>query len=480
MEQSAQSRLALLFEQWSGEKIISITQLPPSGSYRYYYRMVSDTKKVLGAINQDIKENKAFLEFSRFFLENKLPVPEIYAVAPELDCYLLQDFGDTTLFDWLTNSRTDDVLPMAVIEFYKKSLERLIDFQLIGRGLDYSFCYPRASFDKQSMMWDLHYFKYYFLKLAQIPFDEQLLEDDFNRFADFLLQADSDFFLFRDFQSRNIMVCNGEPAFIDYQGGRKGALQYDLASLLFDAKANLPNYVREDLLNHYIAALSEKITVDSDNFKSYYYGYVLVRIMQAMGAYGFRGFYEKKEHFLKSIPFALQNLRFILENYQPPIELASLTDALWKVATSEKLLKISAEPGLIVTITSFSYKRGIPLDYSGHGGGFVFDCRAMHNPGKYNEYKTKTGRDPEVIAFFEKDEEIQEFLSNVFSLADQSVNKYLKRNFKHLMISFGCTGGQHRSVYCAEKLAAYLRAKYPVQIKLCHIEREMADLMAKA
>ncbi len=251
MDNSTNSRLITLFEEWCGEKIISITQLPPSGSYRYYFRIISNTKKVLGAINQDVKENKAFIEFSRFFYKKNLPVPQIYSVSKEFDCYILEDLGDTTLFDFISNVRSEKGFPSSVIEFYKKSLNKLVDFQLIGRGLNYSFCYPRSSFDKQSMMWDLHYFKYYFLKLAKIPFDEQLLEDDFNLFADFLLQADCNYFLFRDFQSRNIMVRNGEPAFIDYQGGRRGALQYDLASILYDAKANIPQNIREELLNHY-------------------------------------------------------------------------------------------------------------------------------------------------------------------------------------------------------------------------------------
>ena len=476
MDQSAASRIALLFEQWSGEKIISITQLPPSGSYRFYFRITGKTKRVLGAINHDIKENIAFIEFSRFFLGKNLPVPQIYAVSPQKDCYLLQDLGDTTLFDLLSNTRTNDTVPSSVIDIYHKAIDKLIDFQLIGRELDYSYCYPRGSFDKQSMMWDLHYFKYYFLKLARISFDEQLLEDDFNQFADYLLQTDCNYFMFRDFQSRNIMVTNGEPVFIDYQGGRKGALQYDLASLLYDAKADLSQENREELLNYYIQTLRSQVPVDAIAFKNHYFGYVLIRIMQAMGAYGFRGFYEKKDHFLKSIPYALKNLRFMLENYEMPIKLPSLQDALRNVVNSEMLMQISTEPELTLTITSFSYKRGIPLDYSGHGGGFVFDCRAMHNPGKYDEFKTKTGRDPEVIAFFEKQPDIQEFINNIFLIVDQSVEKYLIRNFKHLMFSFGCTGGQHRSVYCAERLAAHLRAKYSVKIKLNHVEREMAEL----
>jgi aminoglycoside/choline kinase family phosphotransferase len=324
LDQSAKSRLTLLFEQWSGENILSMTQLPPSGSYRYYFRITSTSKKVLGAINHDVKENMAFLEFSRFFREQKLPVPDIYAVSDEKDCYLLQDLGDTTLFDLLSNSRTGQDIPAPVLDLYKQSIHELVRFQLSGRHLDYSFCYPRASFDKQSMMWDLHYFKYYFLKLAKIPFDEQLLEDDFNQFADFLLKTDCSFFLFRDFQSRNIMVTDGKPTLIDYQGGRQGALQYDLASLLYDAKANLPQPVREELLNHYMEELTRHIAVDAGAFKAHYHGYVLIRIMQAMGAYGFRGFYEKKELFLKSIPYALTNLRYILENYSVTHPFASI------------------------------------------------------------------------------------------------------------------------------------------------------------
>ena len=468
-------RLLELFEQYAGESPVSVTQLPPSGSYRTYYRITGETKSVLGAINNDIKENNAFIEFSKFFKNNGLPVPEIYAVDEDMECYLLQDFGNTTLFDWLSTSRNGAEIPEQIITFYKSVISQLVRFQLEGRKLDFSAAYPRMKFDKQSMMWDLHYFKYYFLKLAQIPFDEQLLEDDYNRFADFLLETDTDYFLYRDFQSRNIMVVEGQPAFIDYQGGRRGALQYDLASLLFDAKADLSAKTREELLDCYINELGKHIDVNPKKFKEHYYGYVLIRIMQAMGAYGFRGFYEKKEHFLKSIPYALQNLKFILENASIPVELPTLNKALHTVANSEKLMSIAVESGLCVSITSFSYRRGIPIDYSANGGGFVFDCRALHNPGRYDEYKSKTGKDTEVIAFFEKEHDVKDFLANVFALVDQSVEKYMKRGFKNLMVNFGCTGGQHRSVYCAEQLTSHLRKKYPIQIKLNHVEREIAE-----
>ena len=320
------------------------------------------------------------------------------------------------------------------------------------------------------MLWDLHYFKYYFLKLAQIPFDEQLLEDDFNAFADYLQQAESDYFLYRDFQSRNIMVTENGPAFIDYQGGRRGALQYDLASLLYDAKADLPHEVREELLDFYISKLKEKTNIDEHAFRDFFTGYVLIRIMQAMGAYGFRGFYEKKEHFLKSIPYAIENLKYILNNFSLPVKLPALMEALEQVTLSEKLQQISNSTQLTISINSFSFRRGIPVDSSGHGGGFVFDCRCIHNPGRYDEYKSKTGLSPEVIAFFEKEDEMGAYLESVFTLADQSVQKYLKRGFKNLMFNFGCTGGQHRSVYCAENLALYLRKNYPVKVELKHME----------
>lgn len=473
MEQSIQDRLSILFEKWSGEQVVTISELPPSGSYRIYCRITGETSNVLGAYNLDIKENRAFIEFSRFFKSRGLKVPEIFSVDDSMQCYLLEDFGNTTLFDWLSTTRHNVEIPSEIADFYKQTIDCLIEFQLAGRELDFSVCYPRESFDKQSMMWDLHYFKYYFLKLARISFDEQLLEDDFNRFADFLLQADVSYFLYRDFQSRNVMIADGKPAFIDYQGGRRGALQYDLASLLFDAKADLPNAFREQMLNHYILKLSTKINVDETQFRKLYNGYILIRIMQAMGAYGFRGFYEKKEHFLKSIPFALNNLLYLLDNNNIDKDFPTLACALREATESKMLQQISVEPQLTVSINSFSYKRGIPIDYSGNGGGYVFDCRAIHNPGRYEDYKSKTGKDPEVIAFFEKEEEIFTFLQSTYALVDQSVEKYIDRGFKHLMVSFGCTGGQHRSVYCAEKLSAHLKNKYQVNIKLKHVEQEM-------
>jgi len=473
LEPSAKERLIALFEQWAGQTMEVITELPCSGSNRKYYRISGKNISVLGAINKDLKENIAFIEFSQFFKAQALKVPDIYAVDGDMDCYLLEDLGNTTLFDWLSTTRSENEIPASIISFYKKAIEQLIEFQLKGKDIDFSLCYPRSKFDKQSMMWDLHYFKYYFLKLAQINFDEQLLEDDFNHLCNYLLQTDTNYFLYRDFQSRNIMVVENQPAFIDYQGGRQGALQYDLASLLYDAKANLPQALRRELLNHYILLISQKIEIDEAKFRELFSGYVLIRILQAMGAYGFRGFYEKKEHFLKSIPFALENLKELLSEQWLINNFPSLYTALKEIVRNERLLKISANNTLTVTINSFSYKRGIPIDFNGNGGGFVFDCRAIHNPGRYQEYRNKTGKDAEVIAFFEKETEMSNFLDGIFKIVEQSVTKYLDRNFKHLMVNFGCTGGQHRSVYCAEKLAAHLKNKYQVNIKLKHIEQEM-------
>lgn len=467
-----------MFEAWAGEPSRSFVAMPPSGSYREYFRIAGNTKSAIGVYNTDCKENVAFLTFSHNFKETGLKVPEIYAQDIDNHIYLQQDLGDVTLYAFLQGVRKGSDFPNELKSFYKKALKALIDFQVTGREVvDFDKCYPRPAFDRQSMLWDLHYFKYYFLKLARVAFDEQLLEDDYNLLIDYLLQAEHDYFLYRDFQSRNIMVCDGEPWFVDYQGGRRGALQYDVASLLFDAKADIPADVREELLEYYMDELEARIPVDRDQFRNLFYGYVYIRIMQAMGAYGFRGFYERKEHFLKSIPYAIQNLEYLFEKVQLPVALPTLMTALRDVTQSEELKRIGEEAGVLtVAIHSFSYKRGIPVDVSGNGGGFVFDCRAIHNPGKYPQYQDKTGKDPEVIAFFEKEMEMTQFLEQVKSLVGLSVSKYSKRGFKNLMVNFGCTGGQHRSVYCAEQLASFLKKHYRVIVLVRHLEQEMKGL----
>ena len=334
-------------------------------------------------------------------------------------------------------------------------------------------CYPCGSFDRQSIAWDLNYFKYYFLRLAAIPFNEQALENDFGKLTDFLLSAPHDYFLYRDFQSRNVMLRNGEPYFVDYQGGRKGALQYDIASLLFDAKADLPPELREQLLEHYLEQLGKFIAVNREEFLRYYYAYVYVRIMQALGAYGFRGFYERKTHFLQSVPFALKNLRWLLHNVKLPIELPTLMGAFQSMLASEKLNGLAAEAQkLAVRIFSFSFHQGMPKDESGNGGGFVFDGRSLPNPGREERFKLLTGSDAPVIDYLNQQESVHQFLASVLTLVDASVNNYQQRGFKNLMISFGCTGGQHRSVFLAEQLAKRLRGRSGLDVVVRHLELE--------
>lgn len=469
--------LSDLFEKWSGTKAGSINKLPASGSKREYYRISNEKFSVIGAINEDEAENKAFIGFTESFVKMGLAVPNVYFADLKQHVYLLEDLGDTTLFNYLLEVRTNGDFPEELLQVYKQVLKELPRFQVdAAQNIDYSICYPRESFDRQSMQWDLSYFKYYFLKLADIPFNEQLLEDDFNTLINYLLSEQNGFFLYRDFQSRNIMLHNSQVYFIDYQGGRRGALQYDVASLLYDAKADIPQELREELLGFYIENLKNHLPVDEKTFREYYYGYVLIRIMQAMGAYGFRGFYEKKTHFLQSIPYALKNLAWILQHIELPIKLPVLTQVFEQLIASKKLIKVvpkkRRKSNLSVFVSSFSYKHGLPEDNAGHGGGYVFDCRAIHNPGKYEEYKLLTGKDKAVIDFFAKENDMHEFLNHVFALIDMSVETYENRNFTNLMVSFGCTGGQHRSVYCAERLAAHLREKYSVQVSLWHREQD--------
>jgi hypothetical protein len=363
---------------------------------------------------------------------------------------------------------------------YRKVVAMLPRFQVeAGRDLNYKVCYPRGSFDRQSIAWDLNYFKYYFLRLAGIPFNEQALERDFSRLTKFLLSTHRDYFLYRDFQSRNIMLRNGEPFFLDYQGGRKGALQYDIASLLYDAKADLPPELRQQLLDHYLDSLATFIDLNRREFMEYYYAYVYVRIMQALGAYGFRGFYERKEHFLQSVPYALRNLRWLLHNVELPIALPSLMESFKSMVASAKLQGLTrdaAKPEMLtVRIFSFSFHKGLPQDDSGNGGGFVFDGRSLPNPGREERFKPLTGKDAPVIEYLEQQESVHRFLDNAKSLVDASVSTYQSRGFKHLMVSFGCTGGQHRSVYLAEQLAKHLREKNGLKVVVRHREQEQLN-----
>src|SRR5271155_2938740 len=444
------------------------------GSGRNIIRLSAGRQSAIGILYNVREENVAFLEFSRHFRKHGLPVPEICAEDLDHGAYLEEDLGDTTLFEFLSKHRTGENIAPDVVEAYRKVVAVLPRFQIeAGRDLNYKVCYPRGSFDRQSISWDLNYFKYYFLRLAGIPFNEQALEDDFDSLTTFLLSANCDYFLYRDFQSRNIMLKSGQPFFLDYQGGRKGALQYDIASLLYDAKADLPPELRQELLDLYIDKLGGFIDVSREAFLRHYYAYVYVRILQALGAYGFRGFYERKAHFLQSVPYALKNLRWLLHNVKLPIALPTLMEAFNSMLASEKLQGLASEAeNLQVRILSFSFHRGLPKDESGHGGGFVFDGRSLPNPGRGDRFKTLTGKDAPVIDYLNQQESVHQFLASVLSLVDASISSYQARGFKNLMVSFGCTGGQHRSVFLAEQLAKRLRTKNSVEVVLRHLGLE--------
>jgi aminoglycoside/choline kinase family phosphotransferase len=447
-------------------------QLGSSG--RTLVRLTGGGKNAIGILYSVHEENVAFLEFSRHFRRRGLPVPEIYAEDLSQGAYLEEDLGDTTLFDFLVANRTGAAIAPPAIEAYRKVVAMLPRFQVeAGRDLNYKICYPRDRFDRQSIAWDLNYFKYYFLRLADIPFNEQALENDFSRLTKFLLCAKADYFLYRDFQSRNVMLRDGQPYFLDYQGGRKGALQYDIASMLYDGKADLPPELRQELLDHYLDGLAGYIDLDRDAFMEHYYAYVYVRILQALGTYGFRGFYERKPHFLQSVPYALKNLRWLAHHVKLPIALPALMDALQGMLASEKLQGLaSSAVGLKVRIFSFSFHGEMLVDESGNGGGYVFDARSLPNPGREEQFRTLTGKDSAVIDYLNRQASVHQYLANVQSLVDASVSSYQRRGFKNLMVSIGCTGGQHRSVYLAEQLARHLRDSGGVEVVVRHIELE--------
>ena len=476
--------LSRLFEQHFRDSLLSITPLQANlgGSGRQIFRLAGQSQTAIGIAYDVREENVAFLSFSRHFLSLGLPVPQIYAQDLDNGAYLLQDLGDLTLYQFLQANREGDQIAPAVLEAYRRVVEVLPSFQIEGgRTLDYSVCVPRQDFDAQSIQWDLSYFKYYFLKLAGFAFDEQALQDDFDRLTQLLLQAPRDFFLYRDFQSRNIMLVEGKPWFLDYQGGRRGALQYDIASLLFDAKADLPPDFRANLLDHYLEALARHGTIDREQFLLYYYPYVYIRILQALGAYGFRGYFERKPHFLASIPYALKNLAWLLDNVELPIALPTLLGLCRSMVDSPVLQALSpravAETNPVqVSISSFSFHHGLPQDNSGHGGGFIFDARGLPNPGREAQYKQLTGKDAPVIAYLRKHPAVDQYFSHAAALVDSTIASYQQRGFDHLKVSFGCTGGQHRSVYLAEKLAAQLTSKPGVQVLLHHRELERMNL----
>jgi aminoglycoside/choline kinase family phosphotransferase len=469
--------LLRLHQEVRGCRPTAVVSIAGDGSQRTYHRLISaDGSTLIGAFGPDPDENRAFLSFSRAFRGIGLPVPAIHAADEAAGVWLEDDLGETTLFAALEEARSREggPFPASAHRLYRRVLDILPRFQVEGdRAVDYGVAHPRAAFDRQSIHWDLNYFKYHFLKLARIPFHEARLERDFAALTDFLLEADATHFLYRDFQSRNVMLRDGEPWFIDYQGGRRGALQYDVASLLYDAKAELPEPVREALLGHYLEALAEHVPVDPAAFRRHFRGFVLVRILQAMGAYGYRGFYERKRHFLLSVPPAIENLERLLATGLLTVPLPELGEVLTRICGEESLRRrpVPTFAGLRVVVGSFSYLRGYPEDAEGHGGGFVFDARALPNPGRDPAFAGLSGLDPEVQEHLARAEGVGEYLAHVRALVERQVAVYRERGFGSLTVQFGCTGGQHRSVYLADRLAAELHGLFPdVRVVVEHAE----------
>lgn len=454
-----------LYKRWKGHDPQSIEALPLSGSSRNYFRIRDNEASYIAAYNADIEENNAFFYLSKHFAAKGLNVPIIYFIHPNKQYYILQDLGNDLLFDKVISlHRKKDFIGLKAI--YKKVINQLIDFQIKGdEGVDYSNCFPVAAFDRQSMLWDLNYFKYYFLKRSGAQFNEFRLEKDFDKLTTFLLAEKNCYFMFRDFQARNILLHCDQIYFIDYQGGRKGALQYDLVSLLYQAKAQIPGQLREELLEYYISKVKLHIKIDEGAFIRNYYWFALIRTLQVLGAYGFRGFIEKKTHFLQSLPYAIQNFAFLLERLPVKTELPEIHHCIRQFQEMEWPEKKDYNSQVLnVEINSFSFRNEIPYDQSGNGGGFVFDCRVVPNPGRLDEYKKLSGLDQPVIDFLNHKAEVQQFKESMLQLASQSIDNYLSRSFNHLQFNFGCTGGQHRSVYFAEQLHRFLREHYGEKI----------------
>ena len=435
-------------------------------------------------------------------------MPHILAQSDDGLRYLQTDLGSTSLFDAIRGGReAGGRYNQREKQLLKATIRQLPNIQIRGaRGLDWQNCYPQPEFDEDSVLFDLNYFKYCFLKPSGLDFHELKLEANFRLFAKDLTSENIDSFLYRDFQARNVMLdADGNPQFIDFQGGRRGPYYYDLASFLWQASARYSDKLRRELVAEYYDALKQYTEVPSlRHFVNRLSLFVLFRTLQVLGAYGFRGYFERKKHFLDSIPPAMDNLRALLKLGEQVFPYPYMMDMLRRLTempryahieepavsradgykTTDKNVyeahpqdgpatfsKYDGKGPLRVRVFSFSYRKGIPADESGNGGGYVFDCRSTHNPGRYEPYKKLTGLDEPVIRFLEDDGEILTFLNSVYKLADAHVQRYIDRGFTDLMFSFGCTGGQHRSVYSAQHLAEHLHEKFGIEVHICHREQ---------
>lgn len=469
-----QKNLLQLYAEYTGQEADSITELPSSGSNRRYFRLQGNPT-LIGVSGTSVEENRAFLYMAQHFKKKGLPVPTVYYRSADDRFYLQEDLGNTLLFDAIEKGRKSSVFDEEERQLLKQTITLLPDIQFTGAdGFDFSHCYPQPEFNRRSILWDLNYFKYCFLKATGLEYQEDRLEDDYQKMADVLLRSTSATFMYRDFQSRNVMVRDGKPWLIDFQGGRKGPVYYDVASFLWQAKANYPKELREELLDDYLHALQRYQPMDEKYFHSQLRHFVLFRTLQVLGAYGFRGYFEKKPHFIQSVPFAIENLRGLLREDYP--EYPYLNQLLRELTQLKQFTDDQQRRILEVKVFSFAYKKGIPNDPSGNGGGFVFDCRAINNPGKYERYNHFTGLDEPVIHFLEEDGEITTFLNHAYQLVDASVKRYMDRGFSNLMVSFGCTGGQHRSVYSAQHMAEHIHQKFGVKVSLIHREQNIEQL----
>ncbi len=448
--------------------------LTGSASNRKYFRVADEQASYVGVIGTDAAENRAFVTLAEHFASKGISVPSILGVSSDFQTYLQEDLGDDVLFTIYIRARRRGEGLAEAEELLCKAVSQLPKIQFEGaEGLDFGICYPQPSFDRRMIMFDLNYFKYCFLKPSGLEFNEVLLQDDFERLADDLLLEDSDTFLYRDFNSRNVMVKDGKPYFIDFQGGRRGPVYYDVASFVYHSRADYPQELQQRMLECYISGLSEYKDVDREHFDTMLGRFRLFRLLQTLGAYGFRGMVEQKADFVVAIPNALRDLKSVLAMISD--RYPYMNEVLGRMADLPRFVsRTSSEQVLEVKVMSFSFKKGIPADSSGNGGGYVFDCRGMHNPGRYAPYKALTGRDEPVIRFLEDDGEVFTFLEHVYGVVDPHVESFASRGFNSLMVCFGCTGGQHRSVYCAERLAAHLKEKYPdICVTLKHREQNI-------
>ena len=508
-------KLIELYKEWSGAEPQHVEKLSAGGSNREYYRMTgSDGTAVVGCIGTSRDENHAFVYLAQHFSQQGLPVPKILAVSSDELRYIQTDLGSVSLFDAIRGGReAGGRYTVKEQELLKRTIRQLPNIQINGaRGLDFSNCYPQPAFDADSVLFDLNYFKYCFLKATELDFHELKLEADFRLLAKDLTEAgDEQVFLYRDFQARNVMMADEKPFFIDFQGGRRGPYYYDVASFIWQASAKYPHKVRRELVYEYYNALKLYTEVPAPHaFVDRLSLFVLFRLLQVLGAYGFRGYFERKAHFIESIPPAIQNMRELLDERNFPYPyLTDLLDRLTRLPKFQQIeatasradgykttemnpykphpqdgpatfSKYDAQGPLVVRVFSFSFTKGIPEDESGNGGGYVFDCRSTHNPGRYEPYKQLTGLDEPVIRFLEDDGEILTFLDSVYKLADAHVRRYIQRGFTSLMFCFGCTGGQHRSVYSAQHLAEHIHQKFGIEVRICHREQNITQTLPAA